>query len=91
MTVAALLAHRLPLFSDLTPNDFGDLAVPFCERRLAAWEILFHQNDQSHDVHFLLSGTLIALFWTTDGREVIFTRFPIGAHIGELAALDEGF
>ncbi|MBN8632705.1 MAG: Crp/Fnr family transcriptional regulator [Rhodobacterales bacterium] len=90
MTVAALLAHDLPLFDGLAPDDFAGLEVPFTERRLAPWEILFNQKDQSRDVHFLLSGTLIALYWTADGREVIFTRFATGAHFGELAALDDG-
>lgn len=90
MTLSALLAHDLPLFQGLTPADFAGIEVPFTERRLGPWEILFHQKDNSRDVHFLLSGTLIALYWTADGREVIFTRFATGAHFGELAALDDG-
>ena len=90
MTVNALLAHDLPLFHGLTPADFAGIEVSFVERRLRPWEILFHQQDRSRDVHFLLSGTLIALYWTADGREVIFTRFALGDHFGELAALDDG-
>lgn len=90
MTQANLLSRDLPLFRGLSPEDFAGIEVPFTERRLGPWEILFHQNDRSRDVHFLLSGTLIALYWTADGREVIFTRFAPGDHLGELAALDEG-
>lgn len=90
MTLATLLARDLPLFRGLTPEDFAGIDVPCTERRLRPWETLFHQNDQSRDVHFLLSGTLIALYWTADGREVIFTRFTVGDHFGELAALDDG-
>lgn len=90
MTLATLLAHDLPLFHGLSPDDFDGIDVACTERRLGPWEILFHQKDPSRDVHFLLSGTLIALFWTADGREVIFTRFTTGAHFGELAALDDG-
>jgi CRP/FNR family transcriptional regulator, cyclic AMP receptor protein len=90
VTLATLLSRDLPLFRGLTPGDFAGIDVPFTERRLRPWEILFHQKDQSRDVHFLLSGTLIALYWTADGREVIFTRFALGDHFGELAALDEG-
>lgn len=90
MTIAALLAHDLPLFQGLTQADFAGIEVSFTERRLGPWEILFNQKDQSRDVHFLLSGTLIALYWTAEGREVIFTRFAAGAHFGELAALDHG-
>jgi CRP/FNR family transcriptional regulator, cyclic AMP receptor protein len=90
VTLPALLSFDLPLFQGLTPDDFAGIDVPFTERRLGQWEILFHQKDRSRDVHFLLSGTLIALYWTADGREVIFTRFGLGDHFGELAALDEG-
>ncbi len=90
MTLATLLAHDLPLFRGLSATDFGGIDMPCVERRLRVWEPLFHQNDQSRDVHFLLSGTLIALYWTEDGREVIFTRFTVGDHFGELAALDGG-
>lgn len=90
MTVEALLAYNLPLFDGLAAAEFGDLSVPFTTRSLAAWEILFNQQDTSRDVHFLLSGTLIALFWTPEGREIIFSRFATGAYFGELAALDDG-
>ncbi len=90
MSVEALLAHDLPLFAGLTPADFVGVPVPFTERKLAAWETLFHQNDPGHDVHFLLSGTLLALYWTAEGREIIFARFATGAYFGELAALDGG-
>lgn len=90
MTVDTLLSHDLPLFRGLSAEDFAGIEVPCTERRLRPWEILFHQKDPGGDVHFLLSGTLIALFWTADGREVIFTRFALGDHFGELAALDDG-
>lgn len=90
MTIDALLAHDLPLFHGLSPADLAGIDIPFAERRLRPWEILFHQNDPGGDVHFLLSGTLIALYWTAEGREVIFTRFALGDHFGELAALDDG-
>lgn len=90
MTLDALLAFDLPLFQGLTAEDFVGIEVPFSARRLRPWEILFHQKDLGRDVHFLLSGTLIALYWTAEGREVIFTRFGIGDHFGELAALDDG-
>jgi CRP/FNR family cyclic AMP-dependent transcriptional regulator len=90
MTIEALLAYDLPLFAGLTPADFGGIAVTFTERRLGAWEILFNQQDKTCDVHFLLYGTLMALYWTADGREIIFTRFATGAYFGEVAALDEG-
>lgn len=90
MTITRLLAQDLPLFQGLTPTDFAGLDVPVTERVLSPWSILFNQQDKTREVHFLLSGTLMALYWTAEGREVIFTRFATGAYFGELAALDEG-
>ena len=90
MTVDTLLAHDLPLFAGLSAPDFTGLPVPCTTRPLAAWEILFNQQDPGRDVHFLLSGTLLALYWTPDGREIIFSRFAPGAYFGELSALDDG-
>jgi CRP/FNR family transcriptional regulator, cyclic AMP receptor protein len=90
VSLTALLARNLPLFQGLAPGDLAGIDLTAVERRLRPWEILFHQKDPCRDVHFLLSGTLIALYWTADGREVIFTRFALGDHFGELAALDDG-
>lgn len=95
MTLDDLLAYDLPLFAGLTPADLAPAKLsgqdlPFTERRFAAWEILFNQEDRTRDVYFLISGALLALYWTKDGREIIFTRFATGAYFGELAALDQG-
>lgn len=89
MMRADLLAHDLPLFAGLSRKDFGDLEPAGTLRRYGPWEMVFQQQDTSHDVYFLLSGALLALYWTHDGREVIFTRFATGAYFGEVAALDD--
>lgn len=90
MTVAALLDYNLPLFNGLSPEDFDGIAVSHHDRTLRPWEILFNQQDTSREVCFLLSGALLAVYWTEDGREIIFSRFATGAYLGELAALDGG-
>jgi CRP/FNR family transcriptional regulator, cyclic AMP receptor protein len=90
VTAERLLSFDLPLFQGLAPKDFAGIEVSLSERQIAPWGILFNQTDKTREVHFLLSGTLMALYWTAEGREVIFTRFATGAYFGELAALDEG-
>jgi CRP-like cAMP-binding protein len=90
MTPEALLRYDLPLFRGLLPSDLGSAELGVVERGFDAWELLFNQEDTSKDVYFLLSGTLLALYWTPDGREIVFTRFPVGECFGELAALDGG-
>lgn len=90
MTPEVLLRFDLPLFRGLVPGDLGNGDLGVVQRSLAPWELLFNQQDSARDVYFLLSGTLLAVYWTPDGREIIFTRFPVGDYFGELAALDGG-
>lgn len=88
MTPEELLSFDLPLFADLSPEDFGDVPLGVTVQTLSPWQTIFDQDDDSFDLYFLLSGALLAVFWTTQGREIVFSRFPIGAYFGELAAFD---
>jgi len=88
MSAAKLLGYNLPLFADLTTSDFSGISVDFAEQTLNAGQTLFDQGDTSFDVYFSLSGTLLAVYWTTHGREIVYARFPTGAYFGELAAMD---
>jgi CRP-like cAMP-binding protein len=90
MSAEDLLSRDIPLFQGLVPADLAGMDLQLAERRLRPWELLFNQQDGGTDVHFLLSGELVALYWTPEGREVIFSRIGPGSYIGEIAALDEG-
>lgn len=89
MNSTDILQHDLPFFEGLTAADLAGIDVDAQCRTYAPWEIIFNQNDRDRDVYFLLSGRLLAVHWTEDGREVIFTSFNIGSCFGELAALDD--
>lgn len=86
----ALLQYDLPLLAGIDEDALRGLNIRSRLSRLSAWETLFEQSDAACDVYFLISGGLMAIHWTEDGREIIFTRFQIGDHFGELAALDGG-
>lgn len=88
MKVERLLAYDLPLFAGVTAPELVNAPIQVTETQLRAWQTLFDQNEASHDIYFLISGALLAVFWTEDGREIVFSRFPLGAYFGELAALD---
>lgn len=88
MTPEKLLSYDLPLFAGVGPGDLANISLNVSEQKLAAWQTIFDQEDDSYDLYFLLSGSLLAVFWTTKGREIVFSRFPVGAYLGELAALD---
>ena len=88
MTPETLLGYDLPLFKGLEPSDLAGVPLHVNEQRLEPWQTIFDQDDVSYDLYFLLSGCLLAVFWTTQGREIVFSRFPEGAYFGELAAFD---
>lgn len=88
MTPEKLLSYDLPLFAGLSPNDLANIPLGASEHKLTAWQTIFDQEDDSCDLYFLLSGSLLAVFWTAKGREIVFSRFPVGAYFGELAAFD---
>ena len=88
MSGSALLKMRLPLFEGLNPDAFDALELKWTEQTFKSGSTVVSQEDNDRDVMFLLSGALLALFWTEEGREVVFTRFPVGSCLGELSALD---
>lgn len=88
MTPETLLSHDLPLFAGVQPGDLANIPLHVSDQRLTAWQTIFDQDDASCDLYFLLSGSLLAVLWTDKGREIVFSRFPVGAYFGELAALD---
>lgn len=88
--MTGLFSFDLPLLAGVRAADLAGIDLQFQERSLAGWEVLFNQQDMSRDVYFLLSGALLAVYWTPEGREIIFSRFYTGSYLGELAALDDG-
>lgn len=88
MKAAKLLTYDLPLFADLKPADFKGVSLVASEQSLDAGQTLFDQEDSSFGLYFLLSGSLLAVYWTSQGREIVYSRFPLGGYFGELAALD---
>lgn len=88
MTPEKLLSYDLPLFAGVTEAELAPLKLEVSEQRLDAWQTIFDQEDDSYDLYFLLSGSLLAVFWTDQGREIVFSRFPVGDYFGELAAFD---
>lgn len=87
-SAADLIRMGLPLFADIDPADLDALDLGWSEQSFTAGSTVFSQDDNSRDVMFLLDGALLAVFWTEDGREIVFTRFPKGSCFGELSAID---
>ena len=51
---------------------------------------LVQAGDLSSDVFFVMSGRLLAVKFTKEGREIVYSTIRSGDYFGELAAMDEG-
>lgn len=89
MRSARLQSLNIPLFDGLTDDDLAGIDLGLRDQSYRAWQTVFSSDDTSRDVCFVLSGTLLAVCWTSDGREIVFSRLGKGAYLGELAALSD--
>lgn len=89
MKTSRLLSLNIPLFQGLSEQDLAGLEIRVRDQSFEAWQTVFSSQDSSRDVYFVLSGALVAVYWTRDGREVVFSRLTEGAYLGELAALTD--
>ena len=80
-----LLLRRVPLFSQLAPEDLQRVALSASEHLYPAGEALVREGDPGDELVVLIEGTVTVV--RADG-EVIRSYGP-GDHIGELAVLWE--
>ena len=88
MTAEELLQLNLPLFAGVTQADLAQIPLSISAKTFSAWQTIFDQDDDSYDLYILLYGSIIAVMRTVDGREIVFSRFAVGEHFGEISALD---
>jgi CRP/FNR family cyclic AMP-dependent transcriptional regulator len=78
-----------PLLHDVPLETLTALEIAPRHRTYTSNQIILDRNEDSCDVFFLMSGRILAVYWTEDGRELIFGRMTIGSYFGELSALDD--
>lgn len=75
-------------FRGLEAGDLAKLSHAVKERSFSQGQLLFDREDNSNDVYFILTGRVLAVHWTSDGKEIVFSRIGMGSEFGELSALD---
>ncbi len=80
----------LPLLAGIDARRIGELGLRPRLRKFAAGTVLFDRGDDTHDVFFLVSGKLLCVFWTADGKEILFNRIQTQGYFGQLSAIDDG-
>lgn len=80
---------QFPLLDALEPPFRARAASALRWQHFDSGAMIIDRDQQRNDVHFLARGQLMAVYWTRDGREIIFTAMSEGQYFGELTALDD--
>jgi CRP-like cAMP-binding protein len=81
---------KFDLFADFSTVDARKIAADFKRQDFAAKDHIIGIGEGSHDVFFLLSGTVKVLTYTLVGNEISLGRLEAPTHFGELTAIDGG-
>ena len=79
---------RFPLLAGLEPEFRQRAEASLRWQNHPSGAVILDHDDRAGDVHFLAQGRLLAVYWTRDGREIIFSALSEGDYFGELTALD---
>lgn len=78
----------LPLFEGVDASALEKLGLRPLLRTFSAGQTVFNRDDPSRDVCFVISGRLLCVLWTNEGKEIQFSRIAAGTYFGELSAID---
>jgi CRP-like cAMP-binding protein len=81
---------QFSFFDGVTPDTLRATGIAPRERSFSTGQVIVDRDDSSRDVYFLAKGRVLAVYWTEDGRELIFGRIGQDAYFGELSAIDAG-
>lgn len=79
---------QVPFFKDVADLAFERIDRRCNWRRYKRGEIIVDYEDESSDVHFIISGEVRILIRTPAGKEIIFGEAKAGQFFGEMAAID---
>jgi hypothetical protein len=81
--------HRVPMFSELDPEDLELIAKATAEVRYPAHEPIYHDGDEAREMLVIVEGKAVVSRTHASTFELIETYGP-GEHVGELALLGGG-
>lgn len=80
--------RRVALFAGLTDDDLRALSRSLVERRYAAGEVVFPEEETGRSVYVVREGRVKVSRWLPSGRELILAYHDPPEHFGEMALLD---
>lgn len=88
MSTAEILS-RVPLFSDVPPDDLARLAQATRERSYPKNTVILFEDDPGDALYVVARGQVKVVLIGEDGREVILSVLGEGDFFGEMALIDD--
>lgn len=82
LNIAALLGH-VPIFSELSADELGRIALGTREIKVAKGDILFHKGDLPSGFHLVVYGQIKLAFSSSQGNEKVVDIIGQGQTFGE--------
>lgn len=82
------LRHKIPLFVDFGPSEFGSLEKCLVRRQYPGGQALFHMGDEGGSLHFIERGRVKITIPSSSGEELILAILGAGDLLGELSLID---
>lgn len=82
------LIDQLPIFADLSSNDVSQLASYFRLKKWAGGEVLFHEGENSRDMIFIVSGSVVIRKKDKAGQQKDIAKMEGKSVLGEAAFVD---
>ncbi len=79
---------KVSLLAGLDPQDLQRFADDLDSMTVNTGQTVVEQGETSTEMYVVLSGRLVGLLLSPNGKEVAFTEITAGRYFGELAALD---
>ena len=86
--VSADFLTRVPIFSNLGPEQLRPLTSKLRRYQYQRGEVIFHQDDPADRMHIISQGTVRISIASEDGREKDIALLQTGECFGEMALLD---
>ena len=77
-----------PLFSALTDGETSELLKRALTKRITAGDVVFHKNDTGDGLYGVLTGSVLIVVESSEGRELVLNKHDAGELFGEIALLD---